>query len=202
MIANADNYLLLKQLIVILQTLRLNGQVKTGEGQREITIDNTVESIQCVIGQIEADFTIPYTMARNIPVAYDILACAKFLSQLRGFSRIDEEVQQEIAKVDSPEAIQRVITEFPVMGPIVHLHLTNVEQNQFWGSSRSRAGDLIMETSESLRSIQYWAEKADDKSMEQILLLINVVELVDRLFAFFNDYYGAENGDPERSEIE
>lgn len=202
MIANADNYLLLKQLMVVLQTLRLNGEIKTGEGQREITVESTIESVTRIIEQIEQDFTIPYVMIRNTPVAFDMMAFIQPLSQLRGFSHLQGEAAEALAKLKGPEAIERTITAFPVMGPTVDLHNENVQAGQFWNSSRSRVGDLIQETSESLRAVQYWAEQADDKPLEQILLLINMVELVDRTFTFFNDYYGAENGDPERSETE
>ncbi|QYN79980.1 putative inner kinetochore subunit [Kosakonia phage Kc263] len=202
MIANADNYLLLKQLMVVLQTLRLNGQIKTGEGQREVTVDSTIESITRLIDQIEQDFTIPYVMIRNISVAFDMSVFIQPLSQLQGMELVQGTTADALATVKGPEAIERVINDFPVMGPTIQLHKENVEQGQFWGSSRSRVGDLIQITSSSLRSLQYWAERADDKSLEQILLLINMVELVDRTFAFFNDYYGAENGDPERRETE
>lgn len=195
MITNADNYMLLKQLLVILQTLRLNGKVAMGEGQREVSVESTVDSISRTIAQIETDFTIPYVLIRDVPVAMDVSVYIRPLNELSGLVAMEDNTREAVVNISTPDALNRCIVQYPIMRPTIELHERNEQAQQVWESSRAKVGELISATSYALQRIQCWAESPDSKTLEQLILTTNVIELVDRTFAYLNDYYGAESRD-------
>lgn len=190
MIANKDNYLLLKQLAVILETLSMNAEIVNGP--RALTIDGTVTAIARTLDQIEVNFTIPYALLQHRSVGINLL---DFVGPIRELSQpnVEGEVAENLNASDTPDGIYNCINKFPIMRPHLDSHSECVSLGKLWECKREDVAKLIQVTSDGLRSVQYWTENSTGRKLIQILVLINMIELVDRLFAFLNDYHGAEN---------
>jgi hypothetical protein len=191
MIANSNNYLLLKQMLVVLETVRLNGQVSTQ--QHDISINGATSTIKQLLNDIETDFTIPYALIANNPVGLCLRTIQECIQELRPVLEEGNPLIDMINETSSPEAMFRCIHDFPVMKTYYEEHAGNVAEEHFWDRSREVAGELINTTSEALATIQDWVDERDSKPLCQLIVLSNCIELVDRLFAFINDHYGASN---------
>lgn len=190
MIANKDNYLLLKQLAVILETLSMNAEVVNGN--RAVTIEGTLSAIVRTLDQIEVNFTIPYALLQQTSVGINLL---DFVEPIRELSQpnVQGDALEQLRLVDTPDGINNCINKFPIMRPYLDVHAQAVSAGKLWECGRADVAKLIQVTSDGLQSVQYWTENSTGRTLIQILVLINMIELVDRLFAFLNDYYGAEN---------
>lgn len=199
MIANKDNYLLLKQFIVILESTRLGAELKINNGT-PITLVGALGMITGLTKTIEEDFTVPYVALSNAPVAIDIAMITSAINQACGNSPIEPELAKDISESNTPEGIERCVTQFPVFENIIKMHVTNLDNESYWKDTRGKVGALIAETSAAIKTIQAWANRECELELIRVLIIVNMIELVDRLFAYLNDFYGVENNDPERSE--
>lgn len=193
MIPNTDNYLLLKQLLIVLEVLRKNGEINTEH--RKLTIDDVSASAISVIGSIRGMFTIPYILATNREVALDLSKMNHEIRELFGTIPDNSEWGDLYRVSNNPEYINKLVEKYPTMDFVIRDHGINIKENRMWGGTRNVAGSLINSTEDGLNVIQAWIDNRDKKPLVQMLVLSNCIELVDRIFSYVNDIYGGEHND-------
>lgn len=198
--ANMDNYLLLKQLLVTLKLKHLGSVVEVGDV--EITKDGGLTDKICeLIYLIEADFSMPYALLRNMPIHIDLSYMVNKMPMLGDMLLPEEcELRPHIPAIDDVEGLHRVIFKCPDINGYVEECKGALNK---YTDTRALAGKLVEVSANALTRVRKWAEVSDDNlPLGQILVLLNAVEVVDWIFAYTNDYYGVPENDLRREQPE
>lgn len=196
--ANADRYMLLKQLMVAVRLKQMQAALEV-DGVDIEKDGSLTDKIEELIYTIEADFTMPYAMLRGMPIHLNLDEVTTKMSLLvNGVTGIPE-AQEYLPDSDDPEALHRVIFDCPNIDGFMAEMEENIRNKNFYDKTRIFSAQLIESTTNVLTRLRKWAEKDEDNlPIGQILVLINCVEVVDWLFTFTNDYYGVPENDLKR----
>lgn len=192
MIPNDDNYLLLKQLLVVSELHRLNAEVQLTES--DMGRDAVEKIIKRLLVDIENNFTVPYVMLENNAVGIDMRSFIKPLVDTILPLNDDHDCWGYITTSNTPSGIENCVYKYPIVKEyIAELKENIVNKGELFGSSRGVAAELITAVDNAFRSIQYWVENPDKKTLGQMLILTNIIIIVDTLFSCINDYHGTQN---------
>ncbi|AEV89552.1 hypothetical protein OBP_115 [Pseudomonas phage OBP] len=190
--ANSDNYLLLKQLLVALKLKHLGSIVEVGN--IEITKDGGLTDKICeLMATMEADFTLPYALLRDMPVHIDMYHILDRMPALHDTIITDDAMAPSL---DDKDGLYRLVFSAP---DIEGFGIQAKGKLNSYSNTRLLAGRLVEAASLGLTRVRKWAEKSDDPiPLTQMLTLLNAVEIIDWLFAYTNDYYGVPENDLKR----
>lgn len=195
--ANSDNYLLLKQMLVALKLKHLGGIVEVGNV--EITKDGALTDKICgLIALIEADFTMPYALLRDMPIHVDLSYMLSKMPMLHDILPDECELKGSIPNIEDTKGLYTLIFECPdVDGYMAECR----NRLNSYTNTRKLAGEMVTAFTDALTRIRKWAEVSDDiLPLPQILTLLNAVEVIDWIFAYTNDYYGVPENDLKREQ--
>jgi len=186
MITNQENYLFLKQCLVLLQVQRCGG---------EVSIDNTVmvetsvyNKALATLAEIRGDFTLPTFTEVTTTLSVNFLDLADALGTLQG----TEEENPELAKLlgHNTMKLDQAIMDYPVMAPLLAQRRINQEMGKRFTFSPELDERLRGEVTAALSLVQYWIESPESsRSVLQLVLLLNMVQLTEEMIEFCNDFY-------------
>lgn len=186
MITNKESYLFLKQCLILLQIQRDGG---------EVTIDNTVmvetsvyNKALTTLENIRDDFVLPVFVEATQSVFTNFLELADGLNTLQGDVKENSELARLLA-ITTLE-LDQVVLSYPVLSPLIAKHRANQQLKKEFTFSPELAERLQGELVGALNMVQYWIESpASSRSVLQMLLLINMVQLAEEMVEFCNDFY-------------
>lgn len=179
---NADRYLWLKQQLVLKRMADLGAAVKLKD--RPVDGELYLKGILDVLEDIESEFTMPYALLENENVYLDLDDAYDQVRALVNARPVDTEITDRIPK--GYEGLHSLIFEYPKFTIWKDQHSDNLKNKNFFGCSRENAGNLITTSSAAITAIRKWAEGSKDLSLNHVVALVNVIEVIEWLFAFTN----------------
>lgn len=190
---NINEYLLLKQLLVTLQLTKVDAEVVVSG---TVLSRNDIEKrVYDAIGDIRRNFTMPYGLLRGGVIHIDLSPLCTHLTGLCCDLPEDCWELKVVNEVMESDNFMKTIFEYPKTDEIVQEYKENLAGKNFYDCGRRICGELIEAAERALDEIRRWAEGSNDLPLEQVILLVNLVEMTDWVFAFTNDVYGVTNDD-------
>lgn len=190
MIVNADNYLLLKQLLVTLKVVRFKGDIYNGT--QKLSEVGLISIIDKLVTEIDNNFTVPYFVLNKESLIIDFHSFNEGFSLLCGDAEEGSELYGYMLESSKPESMTKIVLDYPMLSQYITPTLSTPVDYPF---NKEQLKTLVNNMDNGLNVIvKEWVRRENEnKSLTQILILLNSIELVDRLFEYCNDYYGARD---------
>ena len=182
---NKERYLLLKQNLVLLQLTRLKAVVELNRNRLDVA--KCEEIVVKTLVDIEQYFSIPREMIENSPIYLDLCSEAISIEGMLEPVEVDDPRMKHIPRTN--DDLSDVIFKFPVFDKYKQAYEENLKNQNYFDQSRKIAGGLVEVTSKAIRIVRRWAEQCQsdpNMSLNQILILVNMIEVIDALFEFTN----------------
>lgn len=192
MINNSDNYLMLKQLLVVLRTLWYEVDVVTEVNK--LSIDGVVKNINLTVDHITENFTVPYQLLKDKGSAIDFGQFVDSLNEIiKPASDLSDDLNDSIVHCSDPEHMVKMILDYPVMSKFTDEYGANYNGGARYDNTEEIIKNLTCALEAALVNIKDYAQGSGSKTLPQVLITVNIVELVDRLFQFTNDFHGGSD---------
>lgn len=192
MISNQDNYLFLKQILVIIQAHRSGVEVESGDSLLEPESVSHMALNKLV--EIEDHFTVPrfidnVTKGATIDFEAVIDSIRFWTGDLRDTDLPNNEAMQLIIEVDKPDNLYRSVMEYPLM-TCYDQHKDNLNNGTLFPVNNQTAIDAANAVDEALLFINKWIiGDLTYYSLSQLIILLNCVQMLDEMFQFGNDQF-------------
>lgn len=193
MIANENNYLLLKQMLVVVQALRRNAEVSFG--LNSISENSATAVISKTITDIQNDFTPYDPMVMNKGIFYDFSIIQDCLKSTTGDMNPTSEHGEYILSINSnPDKLQSAIYQYPLMDEQYEMCQFNLKDNNVFSFQNTDGSELFKCIYHAFDFIKNWLNKEVHSTPAQLIILVNLIELTERMFVHIQDCYGEDNG--------
>lgn len=189
MIANQDNYLLLKQTLVFIEAQRNGAELDVGEAlvDPEISKKTALDRIQ----QIEDDFTIPRFHQHCEQTTVDFDHLVKMIELMGATHDSDSDMGQLILETNQPNCLYTTICERPVLDNFMDDHKLNLQEDIRFDIDEERIRHIGITVDKALSWIKEWIGNDLDKTfpLSQVVMVINCIQIVDEMLQFGNDRF-------------
>lgn len=181
---NLNQYLFLKQQLVILEAQYLNAVISVND--RELSVDNIGSSLKAVIDDVERNLTPPVALMElrktNINfVALDQSVCA-FLKQYF------DDRQYELSSLDK---LAELVNKYPKTTQVISLA---EGENEMFQCTRGEIVHLLGTLNKLYEVISSWPSdraKGVGVPLREVLICVNFIQMLDELFEYTNEKFGA-----------
>lgn len=192
---NAERYLLLKQLLVTFSLVRSGASVTIGNIVYNEPM--VVERIIHLLTEIEEYFTMPYALLRSPSIELELEGVSKYIDQLTTDEMEDGLALTMVNGLQDPAVLENSIYNYPIKNIFVKERAENLEKGVKYYYARQHAGSMVTASATAIDSIRRWVRFENKMNLAQCVVLANCIELVDWLFTYTNDLYGAQDGPAE-----
>lgn len=192
MIDNQDNYLLLKQLLVLVQTLRSGVVVDlNGTGMQS---DDVQLKVNQLLMNIEDNFTIPYFIQELSTLPIDFPAFVEGLSNILGEIEEGSDLHDTIMVTNEPDNLYRAVVDYPNLQFWIDEQKENLSNGICFHVDQDLMATVAKHIDSALLKVRQWVEgECSTCPVSQIVVTVNILQLLDELFQYTNDYYGVKN---------
>lgn len=192
MISNQDNYLFIKQMLVIIQAQRNGAEMESNGALLEP--ESVISMALNKLVDIEDNFTIPQfienvTKGSTIDFNEVIESIEFWTGDLLNTDLSNNEAIQLITEVDKPDNLYRSIMEYPLL-TCYDQHKDNLNDGTLFPVSDQTAIDAAHAVDAALLFVNKWIiGDLTHYSLAQVIILVNCIQMLDEMFQFGNDCF-------------
>jgi hypothetical protein len=188
MIGNQDNYLFLKQMLVVLQACRngveldLKGELVNGP----IAAKAALERIQL----IEDEFTVPrfQDFVQKTTIDYEHLN--EMINLMGSTIEPDSELAELVKETALTENLYKTVCDLPTCQFLIEQHRTHLQDETRFPINAEIITDIARTVDNALNWTREWINaESSPYPLAQVVLVINCVQLVDEMIQFGNDRF-------------
>ena len=188
MIGNQDNYLFLKQMLVVLQAQRngieidVNGKTVTGP----IAVKSALDRVHL----IESDFTVPrfQDFVQKTTIDYEHLL--EMVNLMGSTIEPDSELEALVNETTLTDNLYKTVCDLPTCQFMIEQHKANLQDETRFPITQEIIADIARTVDNALNWICEWIKaESSPCPLAQVVLVINCVQLVDEMVQFGNDRF-------------
>jgi hypothetical protein len=192
MITNENSYLLLKQMVIVLKFLKLNGEVKFNDTLGFLSVDSVKKVINKTIDEITQEY-YEYKGPPDRHIPYDFFVCKDCIRETMDME--GSEHSETIRSLDTnPDKLVNAVNHYPMMAEQYEMCRNNVRNNDIFVLTKESIDEIYEQTARALQFIKSWVEGYVKASTGQLIVLINLLELTERMFVYVTDTTEVEDG--------